>query len=143
MTALAANKLPYGNQAGQLELALELLAADSQVFYLGALAMANSAGKIAVGADTASCRIAGVVAEALTTSTSNTTKVKLKRGHIERFVADSSLDLTDLFKNVFIKDDATVQDATAATNDVKVGMMVGFETGYAYVWVGVFGPTDS
>ncbi len=144
MTALSANKTRVGVSRTQSAISLDLLAADSITLYQGAIAMRNSAGKIAVGADTASCDFAGIVREKLVTGSSNTTLVKLERGHIEEFaIYSTTLTIADLFMNCVIKDDATVTNKTTATNDVKVGMIVGWRAGFVQVHVGVFGATDT
>jgi hypothetical protein len=144
MTALSANKTRVGVSRPQDAIQLELQAGDSITLYQGAIAMRNSAGKIVVGADTASCEFAGIVREKLVTVASNTEKVKLDFGHIEEFPFDGTdFTIADLFENAFIKDSGTLTNKTTASNDVKVGRIVGWRAGYVAVQCGVFGATDT
>lgn len=136
MTALAANKTRI-TRARHNVVSGEITAADSQTFFNGSMVMRNSSGDPIVGADTASCTFMGVCTEALTTSTSNTRKVKFEYGHEEWFA--SALTKTSIGVNGTILDDATVSVAATTTNDVVCGEIVEAETinGTAGVWLKV------
>lgn len=138
MAALAADKKRITRNLGGLKTATVLLA-DSQTVYEGAIIMRNSSGDPIVGADTASCVAMGVASEAVTSGTSNATKlVKIEYGHEEWF-AVSSVTKASIGVNVTIVDDQTIGLAAATTNDVALGILVQLETinGTAGGWVRV------
>lgn len=146
--ALAANKSRRQRNV-HLKRLLEVTGTDSMTFYEGAIGCwAASASTISVGADTSGFRVAGVVAEALTTSTSNTAKVKLEWGHSEWFptLADS-IAAGDEGKNAVLADDAVLSEAADESNDVPAGMIEELETidGVAGCWisVGVYAPSNA
>lgn len=139
MTALAANKARK-TRAVQDMVRGEITAADSQTFFEGSMVNRNSSGNPVVATDAASETFMGVCSEALTTSTSNTTKVKFEYGHEEWFA--SALTKTSIGANGTILDDGTISNAATTTNDVIVGEIIEAETidGVAGVWVRVRGP---
>ena len=139
MTALSADKKRLVRNIGGMKVANVLLA-DSQTVYEGALIMRNSSGDPAVGADTASCVIMGVANKAVTSAGSNSTKfVDIEYGHEEWFASTGTFTKASIGANVVIADDQTVQTAAVGTNDVAVGMLVQLETinGTAGAWVRV------
>ena len=138
MTALSADKKRITRNLANM-VSAEILLADSQTVYGGAMIMRNSSGDPIVGADTASCTFMGIASEAVTSAGSNTTKkVKIEYGH-EEFFAVSSVTKASIGVNVSIVDDATIGLVGATTNDVLVGELVEMETidGVAGGWVRV------
>ena len=139
MAALAADKKRITRNLGGVKVATVLLA-DSQTVYEGAIIMRNSSGDPAVGADTASCVAMGVASEAVTSSTSNTTKfVKIEYGHEEWFATTGTFTKASIGANCTISDDQTIALAATTTNDVALGMIVQLETinGTAGAWIRV------
>lgn len=139
MAALAADKKRITRNVSGMKVA-EVLLADSQVVYEGALIMRNSSGDPVVGADTASCVFMGVASEAVTSGSSNTTKfVKIEYDHEEWFATTGTFTKASIGANVCISDDQTLATAAVATNDVLVGILVQLETinGTAGAWVRV------
>jgi hypothetical protein len=122
-------------------------AADNAVWYLNGLIQRNSSGYGVAAADTASQYVLGVA----TNSGSNTAaghangaiNIEYEYGFVWPFVADASIDITDVGKNAFVKDDQTVQDKTAAANDSVVGIVRLVVGSVAYVQVGIIGQVDS
>lgn len=134
MTALAANKerrtrgtpvKGYGTGA------------DSSTFYEGALCCHNNSGKIAVAADTANFKIAGVVTKRLVTGSSNTLLVEFEYGHEEWFPDDSNVAAASIGNDGTILDDQTVSVSGTTTNDIRIGKIMERETykGQAGVWI--------
>lgn len=119
------------------------VAADA-VIYLGAILAHAADGYVQPATDTAALAIAGIAASTAdaTGLASGAVEVVVQRGHVER-IAHSALTIADIGKNVVVSDDATVTDTAAATNDLKVGTLVGFEDGDALVLVGVFADLDA
>lgn len=146
--ALSANKVRYQRNV-HLKRLLEITGADSQTFYEGAIGCWSAAAStVAVGADTSGFRTAGVVAQALTTGSSNTAKVKLEWGHSEWFpILADSIAAGDEGKNAVLADDAVLSEAADEVNDVPAGMIEELETidGAAGCWisVGVYAPTNA
>lgn len=139
MTALAADKKRIVRNINGMKEA-EVLLADSQTVYEGAIIMRNSSGDPIVGADTASCVGMGVASEAVVSGTSNTTKfVKIQYGHEEWFASTGTFTKASIGVNVTISDDQTVALAATTTNDVLLGMLVQLETinGTAGAWIRV------
>lgn len=144
MTALSADKArhvkgsPIGGPAMDV--------AASTTLYGGGLICNDTSGNAVPAADTASYTLAGVSSEKVDNSSGSVgdETVAPEYGQVEELeIQGSSLDKTDIGKNVFVQDDQTVTDAATATNDVKVGLLRGVSGGKAYVQIGVFGPTDS
>lgn len=139
--ALSANKVRYKRAVSRLVKGSGV-GADSSTFYEGALVCFNTTGKIAVAADTAGFRIAGICTKYVVTGSSNTVEIEFERGH-EEWIAGAGATSADLFANVCVTDDATYGDNTT-TNDVEIGALVELETkaGTAGGWVriGELGP---
>lgn len=142
MTALAANKERRVRNISQMRKGSGT-GADSSTFYEGALCCHNNSGKIAVAADTASFKIAGVVSKKLVTVGSNTLLVEFEFGHEEWFPDDGSIAAASIGLDATVLDDQTASVAATTTNDVRMGRVIERETykGTAGVWVqvGVFG----
>lgn len=139
MTALSADKRRVTRNV-QAKATAQILLADSQTVYEGALIMINASGLAVVGADTASMTFGGVAAAAVTSGSSNTTKyVDIEYGHEEWFEKAGAVTVADIGANLVIADDATITDAGAGANDVLVGQGVQLETinGTAGVWLRV------
>jgi hypothetical protein len=139
MAALAADKKRIVRNINGMKEA-EVLLADSQTVYEGAIIMRNSSGDPVVGADTASCVGMGVASEAVTSGSSNTTRfVKLQYGHEEWFATAGTFTKASIGANVTISDDQTVALAATTTNDVLFGMLVQLETinGTPGAWIRV------
>lgn len=137
--ALSADKKRIVRNVQAMKRGSKLLA-DSQTVYEGALITVNASGLGLVGADSASVLFMGVAREAVTSSTSNTTKyVEYEYGHEEWFAKNAAVTVADIGANLVINDDGTITDAGDGTNDVVVGIGVDIETidGTAGVWVRV------
>lgn len=119
------------------------IGADSATFHEGAICCHNNVGNLAVGADTASFKVAGVVLKRLVTGASNTSLVEFEFGHEEWFPDDGTVVNGTIGVNGTILDDQTVSIAATTTNDVNLGRVIERETykGQAGVWVqvGIFG----
>lgn len=139
--ALSANKVRYKRAVSRLVKGSGV-GADSSTFYEGALVCFNTTGKIAVAADTAGFRIAGICTKYVVTGSSNTVEIEFERGH-EEWIAGSGATAADLMANVCVADDGAYTD-NASTNDVEIGALVELETkaGTAGGWVriGELGP---
>tara|TARA_R100001086_G_C11807401_1_gene250516 strand:+ start:677 stop:1102 length:426 start_codon:yes stop_codon:yes gene_type:complete len=141
MTALSADKTRTvaGNPTG-----FRASVAGSATIYQGALLAAAADGYAQPATDTASLAILGIACDNVDNSSGNDgdKEVTIQRGQIEK-IAHSALTVADVGKNVVVEDDATVTDGAAATNDLKVGTLVGFEDGDALVLIGVFADVDA
>lgn len=113
--------------------------AASTTLYEGTIVCADTSGYAAVGADTASFAVLGICTKQVDNSSGSNGDLTaiVERGQLER-IATAVLVQADVGKNAVIADDQTVTDAAAATNDIAVGVIERFETGYAWVRVGVF-----
>lgn len=113
--------------------------ADSSNFYAGALCCHNNSGKIAVAADTANFKIAGVVTKKVTTGSSNTLEVEFEWGHEEWFPDDTNVAAASIGNDGTILDDQTVSVSGTTTNDIRIGRIIERETykGTAGVWIQV------
>jgi hypothetical protein len=138
MAALSADKLRRTRALSTLDI-VDLQGADSSTFYDGAIACVNTSGKIAVGADTASFVVAGIVRKQLVTGASNTALVQLERGHQEWIAQDGNITIAMIGKDASILDSGTLTNAATATNDIRVGRICELETinGVAGCWVAV------
>lgn len=137
MTALAADKLrERDGQAYQIPIPV----AASTTIYQGALVCYNTSGYAVPAADTSGFRIAGVAtAQVVNSGSAGDKTVVVERGQLEK-IATAVVNLADSGGDCVVADDATVTDAAAGTNDVRVGIVERFETGFAWVRVGVFSP---
>lgn len=142
MTALAANKERRTRNLGNLCRGSGT-GADSSTFYSGALVCHNNSGKIAVAADTANFKIAGVCTKRVVTGSSNTLLVEFEWGHEEWFPDDGNIAAASIGLDATILDDQTASNLATTTNDIRMGRIIERETykGQAGVWVqvGVFG----
>jgi hypothetical protein len=142
MTALAANK-ERRTRNYHLARKGKGTGADSSTFYEGALCAHNNAGKIAVAADTASFKIAGVVTKRVVTGASNTVEIEFEFGHEEWFPDDGNIAAASIGLDATILDDQTASVAATTTNDIRMGRVIERETykGQAGVWVqvGIYG----
>lgn len=145
MTALAADRRVTVLHPG---IRGSIGAAANAVWYKGSLISRNSSGFGIVAADTASTFVVGVAREAgnNTGGANDAVEIPIDRYCIVNFAIQStSITVADIGFNAIVQDDQTVTDATTATNDIPVGMIVDVEGSgtVAYVHVGVFGPTNA
>jgi hypothetical protein len=142
MAALNANKERRTRNLDQLRKG-KGVGADSAVIYEGALLCFNNAGRIAVAADTASFKIAGVSPKRVTLGASNTVEVEFEFGHEEWFPDDATVANASIGLDACILNDQDATISATATNDIRFGRIVERETykGQAGVWVqvGIFG----
>lgn len=142
MTALAANKERRTRNLEHMRKG-KATGADSLVVYEGAILMHNNSGKLAVGADTASCKIAGVSPKRVTLGTSNTVELEYEFGHEEWFPDDGNVAAASIGADATILDDQTASVSGTTANDIRMGRIIERETykGQAGVWVqvGIFG----
>lgn len=136
MTALAANKTRRTRGTPKKGYGI---GADSSTFYEGALVCHNNAGKIAVAADTANFKIAGVCTKYLVTGSSNTLLVEFEFGHQEFLANDTNVVNVGIGLDATIADDATVSNVGTTTNDIRAGRIQQLETigGVSGVWVDI------
>ena len=120
--------------------------AASQVIYQGALVSRNSSGYAIPAADTATTAVIGIAEESVTSTAAaaGTFSIKVIRGVVAPFAIQStSITVADIGYNAIVQDDNTVTDATTATNDIPVGVIVNVDSAGAHVCVGVFAPTNA
>lgn len=100
--------------------------ATTGVVYGGAMVIANTAGNCTNATDAASSRFVGVAKRTQTnTGAAGAVTAELyTSGDFNFNINGSTLDATDIGKTVFIFDNDTVTDATAATNDIPVGTLI-------------------
>jgi hypothetical protein len=136
MTALAANKDRRTRGTPRKGYGI---GADSSTFYEGAIVCHNNAGKIAVGADAANFKAAGICTKYLVTGSSNTALVEFEYGHEEFLTNDTEVVNAGIGLDAVILDDATVTNLDTATNDVRLGRITQLQTvdGVSGVWVNV------
>lgn len=142
--ALSANKFRDTVQQTNLVTHGQKVGVDSEEFYEGAIVCHNGAGAIAPGANSAGFEVAGICTRRLSTGASNTAEVTYEWGHLEEFpIQASTLDASDIGKNAYVFDDELVCNDVTATNDVRLGRIVDFRTGFVTVHVGVFAGADA
>lgn len=114
--------------------------AASTTIYQGAIVARNAAGYCIPAADTAGLVVLGIAClDADNADGSNgDIKVEVHTDILEK-IATSVLVQADVGSDAVVADDQTVTDAAAATNDVRVGKIEKFETGFAWVRVGTHG----
>jgi hypothetical protein len=143
MTVLAAEKQRDVRGLTQLGKAV---AASSTTFWKGALLGFNTSGLLVNAADTAGFRIAGVCNKTQTTPAGNTGYVEFEFGH-EEFVAGAAATAADIGAMVMVADNGAYTDATTATNDVKIGLLMELATvrsvAGGWIRIGVFGPDSA
>ena len=97
--------------------------------YAGSLVCANAAGFAAPAADTSGYRLAGVALEQVDnlTGADGAKSVRLRRHGIFEFDA-ASITQAMVGDPMYAMDDHTFDDAAGPTNDVKVGVLVKYES---------------
>lgn len=100
--------------------------ATTGVIYGGAMVIANAAGNCTNATDAAASRFVGIARRGqVNTGAAGAVVANLiTSGDVELNINGSTLDATDIGKTVFIFDNDTVTDATAAANDIPVGSLV-------------------
>ena len=122
-----------------------LEAGTSTNIYKGALVCINATGYAANAADTANFKIAGIA----TNRDSNTGADGAKSYTVEYgAVYPLNINSTDITRanigqDAIVYDNDTVTNLTVATNDVRVGRIVGVTGSTAYVQVGIFAPAGA
>lgn len=133
--------------------------ATAQTVYLGSLAAYTTAGRVRAAAAAASLRPAGVIVDiindkgaaisAATGNTAGTIKARIAYGHqVEVAVRTAARTFANLGKNVFIADDDSVTDTTAAGTAgvrVKIGSVASMSADKTTAWVAlrVYGDADA
>ncbi len=145
MTALsaAARRIIRDPQHGR-ELYIPMNA--STTIYQGSLVCWDADGYARVAADTANFKIAGVAQETVVNSGADgAASIRVLRGATVNLTIEStSITIADIGYNAIVQDDNTVTDATTATNDIPVGVILDVDaTNGAWVAVGVFAPTNA
>lgn len=118
----------------------------STTIYQGGLVCWDADGYARAAADTASFKIAGVALETVTNSGADgAASIRVVRGvTIPLSIQSTSITIADIGYNAIVQDDNTVTDATTATNDIPVGVILDVDsTDGAWVCVGVFAPTNA
>jgi hypothetical protein len=97
--------------------------------YAGSLVCANASGFAAPAADTSGLRLAGVALEQADNSngTDGAMNVRVRRHGIFEFDA-ASITQAMVGDPMYAVDDHTFDDAAGPTNDVKVGVLVKYES---------------
>lgn len=130
MTAVTADRLLVIENPGLMGKASYPMKATTGVVYGGALVMADSSGNVTTAADTASTRCVGVaIAGETNTGAAGAKRAEVINGcDVHLAIEGTTLDATDIGKTVYTKDNATVCDATEATNDIPVGELIRLES---------------
>ena len=102
---------------------LEFLVKSGSQIYAGALVMLDSNGLLIPGADTASCKFAGVALENVLGDGVKTCRVRVE-GAFE--VTTSGLTQAAVGQLAYLVDDTTVALAAITTNDICCGRIVKF-----------------
>ena len=134
MALTAERKLEYRGQQDELD----LLFADSDIYYAGGLYIVDADGKAAVPSDTADLIPMGIFTgetddgdrvDAKTIGSSNTLKGKFKRGKV--WLAFSGAAQSDVGEIFYISaDDTLTQTAGSKTVGLRA---IGFKTGFVLV----------
>lgn len=145
MTALsaAARRIVRDPQQGR-ELYIPMNTATT--IYQGAIVCWDADGYARAAADTASFKVAGVALETVVNSGADgAASIRVLRGATVNLTIEStSITIADIGYNAIVQDDNTVTDATTATNDIPVGVILDVDaTNGAWVAVGVFAPTNA
>ncbi|MBM4285817.1 MAG: hypothetical protein FJ128_11310 [Deltaproteobacteria bacterium] len=103
--------------------------AGNTKIYAGSLVCLNTSGYAAPAADTASFKFAGVaLAQVDNTGGANgAKKVRLRRTGVFQFEA-ASITQAMMGDAMYVVDDHTFDDAAGPTNDVRVGVLVKYES---------------
>lgn len=111
-------------------------AASSGPYYVGALLCYDAAGRLVPAADTANYVFAGICTKYKDNSSGSAgdIDVEFEYGQVEKIaIGAGGVSLASNGDVVVVADDEGVSDASTETNDVEVGEVVRFETGF--VWV--------
>lgn len=94
--------------------------------HVGTLQMRNSSGYAVTGADTASCKFAGIVREAAdnTGGADGAKTVKVYRTGEFKLPGSGTIARSDIGSEVEIKDNQTIALAAGTTNHVKCGKLI-------------------
>lgn len=115
----------------------------SAKIYKGALVCINtSTGRAVAATDAASRKILGVAEEQATGNTAGTVKVKVAWGFQVLLDSHSALTSAYVGANCCVGNDNLVESGTTATNDVKVGEVISFQSGDAWVAIRRFALTQ-
>lgn len=97
--------------------------------YAGSLVCANGGGFAAPAADTSGYRLAGVALEQVdnTAGADGAKSVRVRRHGIFEFDA-ASITQAMVGDSMYAVDDHTFDDAAGPTNDIKVGVLVKYES---------------
>ena len=139
MTALAANRTRDTYDRHLAKRGEPITGVDSEEFYQGAIVCHNGAGKIAVGADTAGFRVAGITPKRVTTGASNTTKIEYELGHVEKLDNSGNVTASHTGQSCYLVDDQTVGILSDTTEGIVVGRIEEVPSDGVLVWIGVPG----
>lgn len=104
--------------------------AASTTIYLGAVLAVNASGYIVPASDAANLKVIGVALEAVDNSAGSAgdKTVSYGTGVFECDNASGAIVQASFNKLCYVADDQSVTTAAAATNDIPVGLVVGFTT---------------
>jgi hypothetical protein len=105
--------------------------------YKGSAVMANSSGYAIPGADTENCRFLGVSETEVAgeSSSDGDYKVRCRRSGVFAFAAGSTFGRNHVGLPVCLSDDNTVKLPWETTNRVYCGVLVDYDSSYAYVMI--------
>ncbi len=100
------------------------VAANTKI-YAGSLVCANTTGYVVPAADTAGLKFVGVAIEQMdnTGGANGALTIRLRRSGAFQFDA-ASITQAMVGTAMYIVDDHTMDDATGATNDIRIGVLV-------------------
>ena len=132
MAALAANKHVKRKEPRYITLPV----AASTIIYAGAMCMANAAGTVVPGADTAAHSRVGIATEKVDNSAgaAGALECKFEREGVYQFAYSGTAP--NIGDTVYFVDDQTVGIAATTTNDIKVGVAV-TDGASSLVWVDI------
>lgn len=114
----------------------EVPMAASTTIYDGDVVCFDASGNAVPGADTANYTIAGIAKETVVNSGSAGDKtIVVEAGQQEWLPVASGLTAAAKGKDACLAGDASLTNAATATNDIRIGKILEFKTGYAKVWV--------
>lgn len=118
--------------------------AAAATLFAGAMLNFDSSGNVVAATDAAGEEFAGVAIQEYNNSGGSAGDIiaEFETGQVEKVVL-SSVEAADVGTNVFIVDDDTVTDGTAATNNVSVGKLVRIDGTDGFVHMGVYAENDS
>ena len=108
---------------------IEYLVAGNAKIYAGSLVCVNSSGYAVPAADTAGLKFGGVALEQVdnTGGANGAKKVRLRRVGAFQFEA-SSITQAMVGDAMYVVDDHTFDDAAGPTNDLRIGVLVKYES---------------